>query len=149
MYNFKREKSLAYYSLVLFFSLLTLSACSSDNLKNRVSVCKAVVKQLLEIPANTAIDWEAQQQTTEAQSAIMVHLKFNIHEQIKDELHSDAFTASCFYAYSDIAEYEVVGQEYAESPTDIYINDKMVGRFTLTEAVNAIMLDAVQGLFNK
>lgn len=135
--------------LIILCSLFTLSACSSDNLKDRVSVCKAVVKHLLDIPTNSTLDWEAQQETTDSQSAIMVHLKFNIHEQIKDDVHSDAFSASCFYAYSDIAEYEVVEQEYAEAPTDIYINDKMVGRFTLTEAVNAIMLNAAQGLFNK
>jgi len=137
------------YSLMLVFSLFLLSACSSEHLNDRTRVCKAVVIQLLEIPASSEIDWKAQQESIAAQSAITVHLKFNIHEQVNNESHSDYFSATCLYAYSDIAEYEVVGQEYAESPTDIYINDKMVGRFTLTEAVNAIMLDAVQGLFNQ
>jgi len=136
-------------NLVLLFSLLSLSACSSDNLKDRVSVCKAVVKQLLQIPVAVEIDWEAQQQSTAVQSAIIVRLKFNIHEQINDDPHTDHFSASCLYAYSDVAEYEVVGQEYTESPSDVYINDKMVGRFTLTEAVNAVMLNAAQGLFKQ
>jgi hypothetical protein len=137
------------YSLVLLLSLLSLSACSSDNLKDRISVCKAVVKQLLEIPVAVEIDWEAQQQTTAAQSAVTVRLKFNIHEQVNDDLHTDHFSASCVYAYSDVAEYEVVGHEYEDSPTDVYIYDKMVGRFTLTEAVNAVMLNSVQGLFKQ
>ena len=132
--------------LSLLTTMLSLSACSSDNLKDRVSVCKAVVKQLLEVPA---IDWDVHQQTTEAQSAITVRLAFNIHEQINDQTHSDHLSANCIYAYSDISEYEMVGQEYAESPTNVYINDKMVGHFTLTKAVNAVMFDAAKGLFNK
>ena len=143
------KRSHYWVSLVLLCSLFSLSSCSSEQLKDRISICKAVVKNLLEIPMAVVVDWESQQQTTEAYSAVKVNLKFNVHEQIKGELHSDHFNATCLYAYSDIAEYEVIGQEYAESPTDIYINDKMVGRFTLTEAVNAVILNAVQGLFNK
>lgn len=136
--------------LILLMSL-SLSACSNDNLKDRISFCKAVVQQLLEVPT---IDWESTQQKTAANSAITVHLAFNIHEKNidlddpkKEKSHTDRLSANCIYAYSDIAEYEVVGQEYAESPTEIYINDKMVGHFTLTKAVNAVMLNAAQGLF--
>lgn len=136
--------------LILLMSL-SLSACSNDNLKDRISFCKAVVQQLLEVPT---IDWESTQQKTAANSAITVHLAFNIHEKNidlddpkKEKSHTDHLSANCIYAYSDIAEYEVVGQEYAESPTEIYINDKMVGHFTLTKAVNAVMLNAAQGLF--
>ena len=136
--------------LILLMSL-SLSACSNDNLKDRISFCKAVVQQLLEVPA---IDWEFTQQKTAENSAITVHLAFNIHEKDidlndpkKTKSHTDRLSANCIYAYSDIAEYEIVGQEYAESPTEIYINDKMVGHFTLTKAVNAVMLSAAQGLF--
>ncbi len=145
--------SLRCYVLMPLILLITLSlgACSNDNLKDRISFCKVVVQQLLEVPV---IDWESAQKKTEENSAITVHLAFNIHEKNidlddskKEKSHIDRLSANCIYAYSDIAEYEVVGQEYAESPTEIYINDKMVGHFTLTKAVNAVMLNAAQGLF--
>jgi hypothetical protein len=145
--NLRRD---VFIPLILLMTL-SLSACSNDNLKDRISFCKAVVQQLLEVPV---IDWESAQKKTEENSAITVHLAFNIHEKNIDlddpkkaKLHTDRLSANCIYAYSDIAEYEVVGQEYAESPTEIYINDKMVGHFTLTKAVNAVMLNAAQGLF--
>jgi hypothetical protein len=137
---------LFFASLALFTSTLYLSSCSLNKSDSRITLCQAVVQKLLAIPA---IDWQEHQQKTSVNSAITVRLLFSIHEEINGELHSDNFSASCIYAYSDIAEYEVVGHEYAESPTDVYINDKMVDRLTLTKVISTVMLDIAKGLFDK
>ena len=131
-------------SLTLILSAVLLSACSLNEGEPRVTVCQKVVQKLLDVPN---IDWQESHTETEALSKITVTLLLSVTDKTENDEHKDTLSAVCVYAYNDIAEYDVVGQEYESSPTDVYINDKMVGRYTLTKIVNSVMGDAVKGLF--
>ncbi len=129
---------------ILLIMLATLLAsCSLTEGEPRVTVCQKVVANLLDV---SDIDWKYQEVTTEDQANITVSLSFDVHDTLDNEPHTDSLTASCVYSYSDVAEYEVVGNEYESSPTEVYINDKMVGHYTLTKAINSVMLDTTKGL---
>lgn len=129
---------------LLFISGTYLTGCSLSEGEPRITMCQKVVQELLEVQE---VKWHEHQEKIEALSSITVHLLFSVNEQSKNDEHTDTLTAVCVYAYNDIAEYDVVGREYEDSPTDIYINDKMVGRLSLTKAVSKVMLNAAKGIF--
>ena len=133
-------------STILLLVISTfLVSCSLSEGEARITMCQKVVQELLEVKE---IEWREQHEKTEALSNITVSLLFDVHEQSKEhDEHTDTLTAVCVYAYNDIAEYDVVGHEYEDSPTDIFINDKMVGRLSLTEAASKVMLNAAKGIF--
>ena len=130
--------------LILLSCSFFLSSCSLSEGEPRITMCQKVTQKLLEVPE---VNWLEQYEETEELSKIIVHLLFSVNDKTEDGEHTDTLTAVCIYAYNDIAEYDVVGREYEDSPTDIYINDKMVGRLSLTKAVNAVMLNAAKGIF--
>lgn len=131
---------------LILFGVTILSNCSLNEGEPRVTVCKKVVTVLLDI-SNTDIDWKHEQIQTEELANITVSLNFDVHDNTNNDEHTDNLNAACVYAYSDVAEYDVVGNEYDGSPTEVYLNDKMVGHYTLTKTVNRVMMDAAKGLF--
>lgn len=130
--------------VIFLFSTLFLSSCSLSEGDPRVTVCQKVVQKLLDVPE---IEWQESHTETEELSSITVSVLFNVEDQSDSHEHVDTLNAVCIYAYNTIAEYDVVDREYEDSPTDVYINDKMVGHSTLTKAVNSVMGDAIKGLF--
>lgn len=136
----------SFFTAIFAFLLaaLLLSACSLSEGEPRVTVCQKIVQKLLDVPT---IDWQESHSQTEAFSKINVSLLFTVTDNTEGHEHIDTLTAVCVYAYNDIAEYDVVGREYEDSPSDVYLNDKMVSHYTLTKTVNSVMGDAVKGLF--
>ena len=131
-------------TITLLFSTLFLSSCSLSEGEPRVTVCQKVVQKLLDVPE---VEWKKSHIETEELSRITVSLMFDVSSKSGGHEYVDTLSAVCVYAYNDIAEYDVVGREYEDSPTDVYLNDKMVDHYTLMKTVNSVMGDAIKGLF--
>jgi len=140
-YKYKYLKKIVMLSASLF-----LFACSLNEGEPRVTFCQKVGHVLVNEPE---IDWIGNTQETDAYSQITVNLLFNVEDSVENDKHTDRLSAICTYAYNDIAEYETLDHEYEYSPTDVFINGKMVGRYTLMKAVNKVMTKAFKGLFTE
>lgn len=129
-------------------AVLCLAGCSGAGEDVRVTLCKDLVRVLLERPG--MVEWTRTDSEMRRLEYLAVHLGFDAAGQGGAQ---EVMQASCFYRHDALEDTALALSEpmssYATSPYRMTLNGREVGRSALAEAVKQAMLKQGRELLDR